>query len=82
MPDTRDKVSIATVYEQKKLVLCTLKELYQSFKEIQPGIKVRFSTFATLRSKWCVIAGSADTHVVCLCTIHQIVILMFQVSSN
>ena len=71
MPGACDKVSIATnVYEQKRLVLCMLKELYQLFKERHPGIKVGFSTFATLRLKWCVLAGSVGTPVVCVCTIH------------
>ena len=45
MPGALDKVSIATnVYEQKGLFICTLKELYQSFKGRNPGIKVGFST--------------------------------------
>ena len=36
-----DKVSIATyVYEQKRLVLCMLQELYPSFNERYPGIEV------------------------------------------
>ena len=40
MPGTRDKVSIApNVYEQKRLILCTLKELYASFKAKYPNIK-------------------------------------------
>ena len=53
MPGACDKVSIATnVYEQKRLVLCTLKKLYQSFKVRHPRIKVRFFTFAT-----CVLTG-------------------------
>ena len=39
MPGAHDKVNIATnVYQQKRLVLCTLKELYQSFKEKHPGV--------------------------------------------
>ena len=67
MADAYDKVSIASnVYEQKRLVLCMLKELYKSFKERYPGFKVGFFTFATLRPKWCVLAGSAGAHVVCI----------------
>ena len=55
-----------------------LKELYQSFKGRLPGIKVGFSTFATLTPKWCVLAGSAGTHVVCVCAINQNVIIMLK----
>ena len=51
MPGACHKVTITTnVYEQKRLALCMLKELYQCFKERHPGIKVGFSTFAKLRS--------------------------------
>ena len=78
MPGAHDKVTIAAnVYEQKRLVLYMLKELYQSFKERHPGIEVGFFTFATLRPKWCVLAGSTGTHLY-ICTIHQNVILMFK----
>ena len=79
MPGACDKASIATnVYEQKRLALCMLKEPYQSFKERHPGIKVEFFTFATLRPKWCVLAGSAGIHVVCVCTIYQSFIIMLK----
>ena len=75
MPGTCDKVSIATnVYKQKRLVLCMLKELYQTFKKRHPGIKVGFSTFATLRPKWCVLAGSV---VVMLCAYAQFTKMSF-----
>ena len=79
MPGARDKVSIApNVYKQKRLILCTLKELYLSFKAKYPDTKVGFSTFATIRPKWCVLAGSAGTHAACVCTIHQNAILMLK----
>ena len=71
-------VGLPNVYEQKRLILCTLKELYVSFKAKYPNIKVGFSTFASIRPKWCVLAGSAGTHAVCVCTIHQNVILMLK----
>ena len=73
----KDRVSIKkNVYEQKRLILCTLKELHLSFKENYPENKVGFSKFCMLRPKWCVSAGSAGTHSVCVCTIHQNVVLL------
>ena len=53
---------------QKRLVLANLKELYSSFKETHPNSKVGFSTFASLRPPYCVLAGSPGTHSVCVCT--------------
>lgn len=79
MPGNKDKVSISrNMYEQKRLILSTLKELYLSFKQNHPDLQVGFSSFASLRPKWCVLAGSAGTHSVCVCTIHQNVILMIK----
>ena len=41
MPGACDKVSIAAnVDEQKRVVLCTQKELYQSSKESTQGLKL------------------------------------------
>ena len=79
MPGIKDRISISkNKYEQKRLILCTLKELYLSFVEANPNLKVGFSKFCTLRPKWCVSAGSSGTHFVCVCTIHQNVILLLQ----
>lgn len=77
MPGKKDKVSIRrNIYEQKCLILCNLRELYSSFKVKYPGIQVGFSTFAALRPKQCILAGSCGTHSVCVCTIHQNVQLL------
>ena len=32
--------------------------------------------FCTFQPKWCVLAGSASTHSVCLCSVHQNVIVL------
>ena len=73
----KDRISVGKKqYEQKRLILCTLKELYLAFKESNPEVKVGFSKFCTLRPKWCVGAGSSGSHSVCVCTIHQNVILL------
>lgn len=63
---------------QKKLVLCNLKELYQSFKAQYNSVAIGFSKFASLRPTHCILAGSSGTHVVCVCTIHQNVKLMLE----
>ena len=53
---------------QKRLLLCNLKELYEQLKRLYPGTIVGFSTFAMLRPKECVLAGSWDTFSLCLFT--------------
>ena len=65
-------------HEQKRLVLCNIKEAYQQFKVTHPGMDIGFSKFAELRPKQCVIAGGSGTHSVCVCTTHQNTKLMFR----
>ena len=77
MPGMKDKVSISkNVHRQKRLLLCTLKELYAQFKSEHHDVKVSFSKFCLLRPKYCVYAGSSQTHSVCVCTYHQNVTLL------
>jgi hypothetical protein len=77
LPGTKDRVSIKkNVYMQKRLILSNLRELYSSFKWEYPDLKVGFSKFCNLRPKWCILAGSAGTHTVCVCSIHQNVKLL------
>ncbi|KAK3916791.1 ARL14 effector protein [Frankliniella fusca] len=75
MPGMRDVVSVKVgterVKKQKRLVLSTLRELFKHFKEQNPGVKVSFSKFASLRPKHCVLAGASGTHSVCVCKYHQ-----------
>lgn len=63
-------------HEQKRLLLCTLKELYVLFKKDHPDTSIGFSTFAKLRPKHCLVSGSSGTHSVCVCSIHQNVKLL------
>ena len=82
MPGKKDFVSVVTAegkqeHCQKRLILCNLKELYERFKRLYPGTIVWFSTFAMLRPKECVLAGSCGTHSVCVCSLHQNAKLMF-----
>lgn len=75
MPGKKDFVSIKVdgkaVHVQKFLILNTLRESYVLFKEHYPDKKIGFSKFCELRPKNCVLAGSAGTHSVCVCAIHQ-----------
>lgn len=80
MPGKKDFVSIkengVRRHEQKRLLLCNLKELYSSFETQYPDNRIGFSTFASLRPENCILAGASGTHTVCVCTIHQNPILM------
>ena len=64
------------VTEQKCLLLSTLKELYIAFKEQYSDVDIGFSTFAKMKPKCCLQAGSSGTHMVCVCPIHQNVKLL------
>ena len=82
MPGKKDFVSVLTAegkreHCQKRLLLCNLKELYEQFKTLNPGTEVGFSTFAMLRPRECILAGSSGTHSVCVCSLHQNAKLMF-----
>ena len=48
-----------------------MNELFAAFKLKHPEIKLGFSKFCSLRPKWCILAGTAGTHSVCVCVIHQ-----------
>jgi hypothetical protein len=82
MPGKNDYISIKVsgvkIHEQKRLLLCNLKELYSHFKNSHPAVKVGFSKFASLCSRNCIMASASDTHSVSVCTIHQNVMLMLQ----
>lgn len=72
LPGMKDRVRISRdTYEQKRLLLCSLKELYTLYKEQYPTDKIGFSKFCTLRPKQCILAGSSGTHSICVCAEHQ-----------
>ena len=82
-PGRKDSVSVRLPSgekgrKQKRLVLANLKKLYSAFKETHPNSKVGFSTFASLRPPYCVLAGSPGTHSVCVCVHYQNPKLMLQ----
>ena len=70
------------IRKQKRLLLANLKELYREFKIRNPGTKIGFSRFSSLRPKYCVLAGAAGTHNVCVCTICENTKLMFTSLKN
>lgn len=82
MPGKKDVVSVRENGKkeliQKQLVLCNLREAYHLYSERFPTDKISFSKFAECRPKQCVLAGSAGTHSVCVCTVHQNMDLMFR----
>lgn len=77
MPGKKDFVSISkNVHEQKRLLLCNLKELHQFFKQKYPDKKIGISKFCTLKPKCCILPGANGTHSVCVCPYHQNTILL------
>lgn len=77
MPGKKDYVSVGkNTHMQKRLLLCNLSELYSAFKEKNPGIKVGFSKFCSLRPKWCILTDAPGTHSVCVCAHHQNAVLL------
>ena len=74
-PGKKDYVSIRTdegnkIQVQKCLIFCNLKEAFLTFKQEELNT-IGFSSFCSLRPKHCVLAGSAGTHSVYVCTRHQ-----------
>ena len=77
MPGTKDKFSLGNkVYAQKRLLLCTVKELYNHFVSKYPDAKIKLTSFYTLKPKWCIQPGKSGTDSVCVCAIHQNIVLL------
>lgn len=75
-PGKKDCISIRDengekVNVQKRLVLGSLREMYELYKTDDNNPDISFSSFAALRPKHCVLAGASGTHSVCVCTYHQ-----------
>ena len=77
MPGTKDKVSLGNkVYAQKRLLLCTVKELYNHFVNKYREGKIKLISFYSLKPKWCIQPGKSGTHSVCVYAIHQNVVFL------
>ena len=61
------KIDDKRVQVQKRLILCTLKELHQLFLEKHPETKIGFSLLAMPRTKECVLSDASGTHSACVC---------------
>lgn len=63
---------------QRRLILMNLNEAFEIFKSENPGLKIGFSKFASVRPNECVLASSAHgIHTTCVCVYHQNVKLIF-----
>lgn len=86
MPGIKDKISVREGLERisksKRLMLWGLQDAYELFRNENSEIEISFSKFASLRPKECILAGSAGTHNVCVCMIHENVRLMCKPISN
>lgn len=82
MPGQNDFVSVKKngkrQHIQKRLLLCSLREAYTNFKEINNN-HISFSSFAALRPFHCKLLGSSGSHNICVCTIHENIELMIHV---
>ncbi len=85
----KDKVTVREHGEkktvQKQLMLVSMSEAYQNFKEVNPEIKVGLSNFHKFRPKNTVFAGASGTHVVCVCKQHEVsfdFIIIFMLESS
>jgi len=81
MPDKNQCLTVTIngvkVKKQKRLLLANLKELFLYFSERNPGL-LGFSSFAALRPRYCLLAGSPGTHSVCVCQRHENMKLMIE----
>ena len=81
MPGMKDfvseKMEEKRIQIQKRLILCNLREAYESFKTKHTEVQVGFSKFADLRPKEHILAGANNTHALCGCTVYQNVKLMW-----
>ena len=82
MPRKRDCISVKIngkkTLMQKRLLLCNLIEAHRQLYNEYPNVKVGHSKFMELRPKNVVLAGTAGTHNVCECVLHQNVKLIFE----
>ena len=55
LPGSKNVFSVGyKIHQQKRLLLCNLKELFIEFRNIHTDIKISFSIFCSLQPKWCV----------------------------
>jgi len=83
LPGIKDRVIVRVsgekLYLQKRLILHTLKFLYELLQQDHPEIKVGFTKFTQLRPPQCVFPGGPGTLIMCVCLIHANPALMIEV---
>ena len=57
-------------------MLCSIKELFNCFVTKYPEVKIKLTSFYSLKPNWCIQPGRSGTHTVCVCAIHQNVVLL------
>ncbi len=70
-PGKKQNIKSGKAFIQKKLLLCTIDEMYAIFKERHPDNEIGRSKFFELCPKWCVTAGWKGMHNVCVCKYHE-----------
>ena len=76
MPGMKDFVSIKNndgtrSHIQKRLLLCNLNELHAQFTSEHEGLKISISKFIKRKPCHYILAGSSDSHNVCVCLHHE-----------
>lgn len=56
---------------QKRMLVHTLKEVFDEFKIQYPNSKIGFTKFQSLRPEHCVFVGESGTHTGCVCINHE-----------
>lgn len=57
--------------KQKRLLLNTVNEIYESFKAAHPNMKIGLTKFFLLKPKECISANNHGTHNICVCKYHS-----------
>ena len=76
MGKSEQKKRIDITDEVKRLLLCTVKELYNHFMSKYSEAKIKLTSFYSSKPKWCIQPRKSGTHSVCVCAIHQNVVLL------
>ena len=59
-----------------------LEGIIHCIEIINPDEKIGFSQVCELRPKWCVSAGTSGIRAVCVCTIHQNIVLLLHAAGT
>lgn len=75
LPGMKNKKSVVEngrkIMKQKRLLLFTVKDLFNKFCEQNSEVRIGFSKFCEVRPKHCVLPGESGTYTVCVYIIHE-----------